>query len=114
MNKRLEWNSVERQCAGDNPWIETYECVIGTDSNGVEWRARCRYMPDEHRFHVWFDNMEEHETKDHGWSTPFLRTEVVYADFYWIARDEYYQVVKCDYHKISKEVKKFAERHNIN
>lgn len=114
MEKRLEWNYVGRECKGDNPWIETYECKVGVDSDGREWRARCKYMPNEHRFHILFDNMEEFETEDKDWSFPFLRPEVTNADFYWEARDKYYHVIKCDYSKISKAVKEFAERNGIN
>lgn len=113
MDRRLEWNSVGRECSHSNPWIEEYECVIGYDDEGMEWRARSKYKCSEHRFHVWFDKMETHETEDHGLSTPFLRPEVIYAKYYWDAQVKYYDLTRCDYEEIGEVVRKFAKAHNI-
>lgn len=114
MNRILEWKSIGRECSFNSPWIETYECEIGNDEIGMDWRARCQYRYDEHRFHVWFDKMETHETDDGHISSPFLRPEVIYARNYWKANKEYFHLVSCDYEDIAKVVESFMVSHNIN
>lgn len=115
MNERLEWKIVEGAGSYHAPMIWTQESVIGKTPDGSEvWSCRSVYHPKENKFSVWFDNDKEYELRGDFdgyrtmWSTPFLRTEVVYADNYWQARKEFHHEQFCSYDEIPKVIEVFA------
>lgn len=99
------WYSVGREWRGTNPPINTWETVLGKDPQGREWRARAKYNENTNAWQVWFDHTEG--------ETPFLRTEVVYADSYWTAMRKRHSLSNCQYKDIMKVIREFTFKNEI-
>ena len=125
---KLDWKVVEQEGQGQNPMLNVYEAQIGEDANGRVWSARTKFRTQDKRFMVWFDNDDRYDVDvrdleypvvdiedddPRRWSTPFLRTEVLYAKDYWRKHKEFYSTEWCNYEDIQKVVKAFALKYNL-
>ena len=114
MELKLKWETAEKEASWNCPWIVTHESVIGKTDDGKTWSVRAKFRPECSKFMVWFDHdgiyevygdFDGERTRN---STPFLRTEVIYAGDYWKAHREFYNTKFCDYDDIPSTVKAFA------
>ena len=108
MNLNLKWTVVETTGGFGAPPIPTSEAELGTDPDGHLWRVRVKYREQEKRWMVYFDYDPE------DGCSPFLRREVVYADYYWEAHRKYYHTRFVDYSAIPDAILKFIGDHDID
>lgn len=111
------------QGANGCPMLPRWKVEMGKGTDGKEWM--CEITPTSELTHLmWnvdFDTTDEYmaegiETDDpqyDPWSTPFLRTEVLYAKDYHAAAVKYYHRKKVEYKDIKNTIKQFAKEKGI-
>ena len=120
--KEFKYMLSDSQGVNHCPMLPGWKVDLGTGKDGKVWM--CKITPSSLLRHLlWnvdFDTTDEWDAKgyevdpnDDTWSTPFLRTEVLYAEDYHSAARKFYHRKEVEYKDIYKTICTFVEEHGI-